>query len=75
VGLDDPDVLAAANEQRRVLVTFDKDFGDLVFRTGTQTKGVVLLRFIPRSPEHVALKLKALLDSGIELENHFVVPG
>lgn len=73
VGLDDRDVLRVANEQQRILVTFDKDFGDLVFRSGTETKGVVLLRFTPSSPEDIAGKLKALLNSGMELDNHFVV--
>ena len=73
VGLDDRDVLRAANEDQRVLVTFDKDFGDLVFRSGTQTRGVVLLRFTPSSPEQIAGKLKALLESGMEVEHHFVV--
>jgi hypothetical protein len=32
-------------------------------------------RFTPTSPEQVAQKLKALLDSGVELENNFVVLG
>jgi predicted nuclease of predicted toxin-antitoxin system len=74
-GLKDRDVLRIANEQGRLLVTFDKDFGDLVFSAGMQTKGVILLRFRPTSPEQVAHKLKALLDSGVELEGNFVVLG
>ncbi len=72
-GLKDSDLLRTANEQGRFLVTFDKDFGDLVFKTGMQTKGVVLLRFTPTSPEQVAQKLKALLESGVKLENNFAV--
>lgn len=72
-GLKDRDVLGVANEQGRLLVTFDKDFGDLVFRTGMEMKGLVLLRFTPTPPEQVAQKLKALLDSGVKLENNFVV--
>lgn len=71
----DRDVLRIANEQDRLLVTFDKDFGSLVFSAGMETKGVVLLRFTPTSPEQVAQKLKALLDSGVELENNFVAIG
>ena len=73
MGLNDQDVLRLANEQDRVLVTFDKDFGDLVFTTMEKAKGVVLLRFAPKSPEQVAEKLRALLDSRVELENYFVV--
>lgn len=71
-GLKDRDVLGAANEQGRLLVTFDKDFGDLIFKRGMETKGLVLLRFKPTRPQQVAQKLKALLDSGVEVENNFV---
>ncbi|HKZ42561.1 MAG TPA: DUF5615 family PIN-like protein [Candidatus Hodarchaeales archaeon] len=73
LGLSDDDVLTVAKEHERVLVTFDKDFGDIVFRTRAETKGVVLLRFTPKSPEQLARRLKALLDSEIQLEDHFVV--
>ena len=33
LGLGDDDVLRVAKEQEIVLVTFDTDFGELVFRT------------------------------------------
>lgn len=75
IGMKDRDVLRTAIEQDRLLVTFDKDFGDLVFSARTVKKGVVLLRFAPTSPEQVAQKLKSLLDSGVKLENNFVVLG
>ncbi|MHB8565620.1 MAG: DUF5615 family PIN-like protein [Nitrososphaerales archaeon] len=34
-----------ASRQGRVLVTFDKDFGELAFRYKKASKGIVLLRF------------------------------
>ena len=41
----DPDVLALANEQQRVLLTYDTDFGELIFRRQHPTsEGVILLR-------------------------------
>lgn len=40
----DEEVLRRANVQRAVLVTADKDFGELVFRQGLVHSGVVLLR-------------------------------
>lgn len=43
-GIDDEQVMALANDQGRVLITTDKDFGDLVFRLGRVTAGVILLR-------------------------------
>jgi predicted nuclease of predicted toxin-antitoxin system len=41
--VDDAQVLAAANNDGRVLLTADKDFGELVVRFGHETRGVVNL--------------------------------
>lgn len=43
----DADVLARADGDDRVLLTEDKDFGDLVFRRGGHVPGLVLLRIDP----------------------------
>ena len=40
----DDQVLQYANERNALLVTADKDFGELVFRVGKAHRGVVLLR-------------------------------
>ena len=42
--ITDDDVLRNANDRSAVLVTADKDFGELVFRQGAVHAGVVLLR-------------------------------
>jgi predicted nuclease of predicted toxin-antitoxin system len=42
--ITDDEVLRTANDQSAVLVTADKDFGELVFRQGAVHSGVVLLR-------------------------------
>lgn len=41
-----PDVYwaALAEQEQRVILTADKDFGELVFRDGLSTHGIVLLR-------------------------------
>lgn len=44
LGSEDSQVLAHGLIADRVLVTFDKDFGDLTFRDGAAAAGVVLLR-------------------------------
>lgn len=41
----DVSLTAEALTQQRILVTEDKDFGELVFNRGAPTYGVVLLRF------------------------------
>lgn len=42
--MEDDQVLQYANERDALLVTADKDFGELVFRLGKVHRGVVLLR-------------------------------
>ncbi len=43
----DAEVMARALRDNRLLLTEDKDFGDLVFRQGRQAPGIVLLRVDP----------------------------
>lgn len=43
-GLSDTDVIALALGEKRLLLTEDKDFGDLVFRRERTVPGVVLMR-------------------------------
>lgn len=61
-GLADGGVLALAREQQRCLVTFDSDFGDLVFQHGAiPPPCIVYLRLHPIVTEEVlALTLQAL---------------
>jgi len=57
----DTEVMARAGVERRILLTEDKDFGDLVFRRGQSVPGVILLRI---DPALHALK-KTRLDAAI----------
>ncbi len=41
----DTDVLEQAAAERRILLTEDKDFGELVFVTRAESAGVLLMRF------------------------------
>ena len=50
-GIPDSTVLALSNEGGSLLVTADKDFGELVFRQGRLTAGVILIRLAGLSPE------------------------
>ena len=43
-GLDDVTILSQANDKRALLVTSDKDFGELVYRRKLIHYGVLLLR-------------------------------
>jgi len=71
--LSDRAVVNLANRQGRVIVTFDKDFGELIFKEKIKVKGVILLRFTPKSPQHVAKRIEYLLSAGIPIENFILV--
>jgi predicted nuclease of predicted toxin-antitoxin system len=43
-GISDNDVLRHAEEESRILLTADKDFGELVYRMGMIHSGVILYR-------------------------------
>lgn len=71
--VEDPVVLDLAKRESRLLITLDKDFGELSFRTRRAgTTGIVLLR-LPSSPRIVRESFLRLIDSDIELAGQFTV--
>ena len=73
-GCGDRELMELAYRENRILVTFDKDFGELVFKVEVPTRGVILLRFSPKSPEYITEKLKeSLVPPKLDFENHFCV--
>ncbi len=46
----DDEVLQKANEEGRILITDDKDFGELVFRLGKPSSGIILIRTSTTNP-------------------------
>lgn len=74
-GIADRDVLRLARDQRRWLVTFDRDYGDLIFRRGEPPPpGVVYLRMLPSDPQYPARVVQDVLDR-FEGEGVFLVVG
>jgi predicted nuclease of predicted toxin-antitoxin system len=70
----DPEVLARAQRENRVLVTFDKDFGELAFRRGlAASAGVVLLRITLASPDHAVRVAVAAFASRADWSGQFAV--
>jgi len=59
---DDPDILARAAAEKRIVVTNDKDFGELVFRTRKSHGGVILLRLRDESAENRVRVLASVLE-------------
>jgi predicted nuclease of predicted toxin-antitoxin system len=67
-------VLARAAKSGRVLVTADKDFGELVYRLGRAHAGVVLLRLAGVPPEERAETASAVFrDRAADLPGNFTV--
>lgn len=73
-GSDDRTVLQKARQEERILVTFDKDFGELAFRFGLPvTSGVILFRVRAPSSEYVARVTVTAIDSRSDWAGHFSV--
>ncbi len=62
-GLPDAAVLELAEEHGAVLVTADKDFGELVFRQRRARHGVVLLRLAGLSNEEKARVVRSVFEA------------
>ncbi|MGQ0622137.1 MAG: DUF5615 family PIN-like protein [Panacagrimonas sp.] len=61
-GISDREVLALARQQHRVLLSFDRDHGDLIFNRGILAPpAVIYLRLYPPSPEVLAAILKKVI--------------
>jgi len=73
-GAKDETVLALAIKENAILLTFDKDFGEWVFKNkSNKPKGIILLRFTPLSAEHITRELKKLFSIQIAFPNFFAV--
>lgn len=73
-GSPDPDVLARAVRENRVLLTFDKDFGELAWRAGLPaTAGIVLFRLPMPSPADVGPAIASIIGSREDWAGQFSV--
>lgn len=73
-GAKDRDVLARAQADERLVVTFDKDFGELAVRSRLpSSSGVVLLRLHGASPDEDNARAVAALTSRDDWAGHFAV--
>ncbi|MDW8326957.1 MAG: DUF5615 family PIN-like protein [Anaerolineales bacterium] len=73
-GISDPEVLAHAQADDRLLLTFDKDFGELAFRAGLPaSSGVVLFRISASSVDQTVRVIVAALESRVDWTGNFAV--
>ena len=73
-GLDDESIIERAYRGDYILITNDKDFGELVFRMMKPHKGVILLRLKDERPKNKIAVLKRVLELySHEILNNFTV--
>jgi predicted nuclease of predicted toxin-antitoxin system len=73
-GATDDDLLARAVSERCILLSEDKDFGELVYRLRRPAHGIVLLRFDVADRVLKVPRLRYLLEQEVErLPDAFVV--
>jgi predicted nuclease of predicted toxin-antitoxin system len=77
-GATDDQVLDRAVNERRVLITEDRDFGELVFARGRLSAGVVLVRFVNRARHAkpgTIVEAVAKLGSRLQVSFTVIEPG
>lgn len=72
-GIEDSQVLNLALSQNSILITLDKDFGQLIFKLGQKHAGVIFLRMDDQTQENVIKALNyVLLNHKDKLETAFL---
>jgi predicted nuclease of predicted toxin-antitoxin system len=73
-GISDTEVLDRAQRENRILLTFDKDFGELAFRLELPSlSGIILFRISASSSAFIAQTALAAIESRDDWRDHFAV--
>ena len=74
-GISDPEVIQQAISSKSIILTFDKDYGEIIFKHAFQNPpSVVFFRFKGETPESAGLLLVDLIKyEKISLDNIFTV--
>ncbi len=75
-GADDLSILQRAEDERRLVITHDKDFGELAFkRCHPASCGIILFRLLGETPSADRRRLLDVIDGRSDWMGHFsVVP-
>ncbi|MEZ4934660.1 MAG: DUF5615 family PIN-like protein [Saprospiraceae bacterium] len=72
--IKDEEVMLKAWDDSRLIITFDSDYGDLVFVKGLNAKGIIYLRFKSFDPLFPGIYLQELFtESQYILDGYFTV--
>lgn len=73
-GAKDHEVISRARHEGSVILTLDKDYGELIFKRGViDPPAVLFLRYRGRDPQAPARLVLGLLATNTELLNRFTV--
>lgn len=72
-GASDLDVLRLAHAQTRVVITHDRDFGNLAIASAEPMTGILFLRPGHIRPAYTIESLRAVLARDLDLEPPFIV--
>ncbi len=72
-GMRDQEIIEFSLKEKRILITFDKDFEELVVKEKRETIGVILLRINPESVQYIKKRILLLFAQIKELKGKFIV--
>jgi len=73
-GISDLDVMRYACQENRIILTYDKDFGELVMKDNLcPSAGIILFRLPLKNPPQIAQYILDILKSRTDWEGHFSV--
>lgn len=62
----DPEILQKARNDKRIVLTCDLDFGEILSASGEDCPSVIIFRLENETPEHVNKRLKQVLPESTE---------
>ena len=73
-GISDKEVMRIAIDESRTIITYDSDYGELVFKRGYKPKsGIIFIRTQPSEPLETAKVIEYLLSMKISFEQTLTV--
>lgn len=73
-GIEDREIMDKADGEERIIVTNDKDFGELAVKEGKESEGILILRLEIETPENKIKTVENILkEHRDKLENNLVI--
>jgi predicted nuclease of predicted toxin-antitoxin system len=73
-GISDIEVMRYAHQEKRIILTYDKDFGELAVKDPVYpSSGVILVRLSQKNPDLIAKYIRDVITLRLDWEGHFSV--